>query len=59
MEDHCFWAARAILAHEPFEALRRADDPRVRRVQAYYDRWAAGLIASGRLADSRRRVGRQ
>ena len=43
MEDHCFWAARAILAHEPFEVLRRADDPRVRRVQAYYDRWAASL----------------
>jgi hypothetical protein len=40
MEDHCFWAARAILAHEPFEALRRADDPRVRRVQGFYDRWA-------------------
>ena len=43
MEDHCFWAARAILAHDPVEALRRADDPRVRRVQAYYDRWAASL----------------
>jgi hypothetical protein len=42
MEDHCFWAARAILAHDPPEALRRSDDPRVRRVQAYYDRWVAG-----------------
>ena len=42
MEDHCFWAARAILAHEPFEALRRSDDPRVRRVQAYCDRWVDG-----------------
>ena len=37
-EDFCFWATRAILAREPLEKLRQCEDPRVRRVQAYWDR---------------------
>ena len=37
-EDFCFWATRAILAREPLEKLRLSADPRVRRVQAYWDR---------------------
>ena len=35
--DHCFWV-QSILSQNPAERQRLADDPRVRRVQAYYDR---------------------
>jgi len=36
-EDFCFWATR-FMAREPLEKLRQCEDPRVRRVQAYWDR---------------------
>ena len=36
--DHCFWVQR-LLSEDPAERQRLADDPRVRRVQAYYDAW--------------------
>ena len=39
MDDHCFFG-QSILSRDPAERLRLADDPRVQRVQAYYDRLA-------------------
>ena len=37
MEDHCFFG-EWLLARDPARKTHLAEDPRVKRVQAYYDR---------------------
>ena len=39
MTEMCFYV-QSILSRDPAERLRLAEDPRVKRVQAYYDRLA-------------------
>jgi hypothetical protein len=48
--DHCFWV-QSILSEDPAERQRLANDPRVQRVQAYYDAWAASVAQRGNVAD--------
>jgi hypothetical protein len=43
MEDYCLFGEWLFFARDPAKKAQLGEDPRVRRVQAYYDRWAANL----------------
>jgi len=45
MEDHCFFG-EWLLARDPAKKAHLAEDPRVKRVQAYYDRLGRVLRSS-------------
>jgi len=53
MEDHCVFG-EWLLARDPARKASLAEDPRVKRVQAYYDRlgerWANRPSTPGRVA---------
>ena len=49
MTDHCF-LGEWLLERDPARRAQLAEDPRVKRVQAYYDRWAARLGAARQAA---------
>jgi hypothetical protein len=46
MEDYCVFGEH-ILSRDPAKRLQLAEDPAVKRVQAYHDRLARALQSSG------------
>ena len=51
MDEHCFFM-EWVLTEDPAKKTQLAEDPRVKRVQAYYDRYAARVATTRQSGDS-------